>query len=354
MSSGRDLVRRGSDVLRPDPSRVITRLFLPGQEILTNGMSRADAVIRPRSGPQRRRGRGRTRGHSGRFRGPPSSPVGYLGRARRADRAPAAIGVGSIRGSAPTTGRVLHDGVRDRSCRLVQPVRRRPSRPERARRRRDPLRHERAGRRRRAHFQHRLPHRCLRRPRSHQPRRAGALSGHRRDETGFAVARVRARRTLRTWPSPLAKHLLGMLAAEFTADDLDLALASVMRDELTRGIAATLIGRIRWIASCNYQLSFPAERQPVRAAHLPARSRRVPRRRGRPFHALHRRRRNRLLLRDLHRVRRGTGLPAPVADRRFPHVQRVATRRRRRAEQGDGHLPAPRRRAVPRADAMGS
>ncbi len=61
--------------------------------------------------------------------------------------------------------------------------------------------------------------------------------------------------------TPLAKHLLGMLAAEFTADDLDLALASVMRDELTRGIAATLIGRIRWIASCNYQLSFPAERQ---------------------------------------------------------------------------------------------
>ncbi len=60
--------------------------------------------------------------------------------------------------------------------------------------------------------------------------------------------------------SPLARHLLGMLPSEFMPDDLDRALASIMRDELTRGIAATLVGRIRWIASCNYQLGFPSDR----------------------------------------------------------------------------------------------
>ncbi|MEP6797029.1 MAG: glycosidase-like protein [Lapillicoccus sp.] len=41
-----DLVRRGSLQLRPDPSRVITRPFLPGQELLTQGISRADSVVR--------------------------------------------------------------------------------------------------------------------------------------------------------------------------------------------------------------------------------------------------------------------------------------------------------------------
>jgi predicted GH43/DUF377 family glycosyl hydrolase len=40
-----DFVRRLSLVLRPDPARVITKLFLPGQEILARGISRADAVI---------------------------------------------------------------------------------------------------------------------------------------------------------------------------------------------------------------------------------------------------------------------------------------------------------------------
>ncbi|MEO7125916.1 MAG: glycoside hydrolase family 130 protein [Nakamurella sp.] len=40
------LVRRGSVVLRPDPRRIILRLFLPGQEVLSSGISRADAVMR--------------------------------------------------------------------------------------------------------------------------------------------------------------------------------------------------------------------------------------------------------------------------------------------------------------------
>jgi predicted GH43/DUF377 family glycosyl hydrolase len=39
------LVRRGTLELRADPSRVVTRLFLPGQETLPSGISRADAVI---------------------------------------------------------------------------------------------------------------------------------------------------------------------------------------------------------------------------------------------------------------------------------------------------------------------
>ena len=41
-----DLVRRGSVHLRADPARVLARPFLPGQEMLTEGISRADAVVR--------------------------------------------------------------------------------------------------------------------------------------------------------------------------------------------------------------------------------------------------------------------------------------------------------------------
>jgi predicted GH43/DUF377 family glycosyl hydrolase len=38
-------VHRAGPQLRPDPSRVLARLFLPGQELLSSGESRADAVI---------------------------------------------------------------------------------------------------------------------------------------------------------------------------------------------------------------------------------------------------------------------------------------------------------------------
>ncbi|WP_216908642.1 glycoside hydrolase family 130 protein [Nocardia noduli] len=40
-----DLVRRSNVVLSPDPRRVLARLFLPGQEILPQGISRAEAII---------------------------------------------------------------------------------------------------------------------------------------------------------------------------------------------------------------------------------------------------------------------------------------------------------------------
>ncbi|WP_330250386.1 glycoside hydrolase family 130 protein [Nocardia sp. NBC_00565] len=40
-----DLVRRSATVLLPDARRVLARLFLPGQEILGQGISRAEAII---------------------------------------------------------------------------------------------------------------------------------------------------------------------------------------------------------------------------------------------------------------------------------------------------------------------
>ena len=39
------LVTRTGVILRPDPTRVVTKLFLPGQEMLIHGFSRASAVL---------------------------------------------------------------------------------------------------------------------------------------------------------------------------------------------------------------------------------------------------------------------------------------------------------------------
>src|ERR1019366_3712733 len=39
------LVRKAEQILKSDTSRVITRLYLPGQEIVDDGISRADSVI---------------------------------------------------------------------------------------------------------------------------------------------------------------------------------------------------------------------------------------------------------------------------------------------------------------------
>lgn len=45
LTAGPELLRRSSVELRADPTRVLAKLFLPGQETLANGLSRADAVI---------------------------------------------------------------------------------------------------------------------------------------------------------------------------------------------------------------------------------------------------------------------------------------------------------------------
>jgi predicted GH43/DUF377 family glycosyl hydrolase len=60
--------------------------------------------------------------------------------------------------------------------------------------------------------------------------------------------------------APVARHVLSLLPAQLSQSDLDVALASVRRDRLTRGSTDTIVDQIRWIASCNYGLRFPAYR----------------------------------------------------------------------------------------------
>jgi predicted GH43/DUF377 family glycosyl hydrolase len=55
-------------------------------------------------------------------------------------------------------------------------------------------------------------------------------------------------------------YLLSLLPPEFDTRQLEQAVAHVERDKLTRGSVDAIVERIRWIASCNYRLTFPADR----------------------------------------------------------------------------------------------
>jgi predicted GH43/DUF377 family glycosyl hydrolase len=57
-----------------------------------------------------------------------------------------------------------------------------------------------------------------------------------------------------------AKQLLSLLPDEFDAKHLGAAIISIEEDELTRDHAREVIKEIRWIASCNYRLDFPFDR----------------------------------------------------------------------------------------------
>ena len=57
-----------------------------------------------------------------------------------------------------------------------------------------------------------------------------------------------------------ASDVLDLLPDQFKAEDLELALTSVARDRLTRGSADAAIAKIRWIVACNYRVEFAPER----------------------------------------------------------------------------------------------
>ncbi len=57
-----------------------------------------------------------------------------------------------------------------------------------------------------------------------------------------------------------AGDVLSLLPEQFDAADLDRAVASVEHDRLTRGSAEAAITKIRWIVAGNYQVQFPPDR----------------------------------------------------------------------------------------------
>ncbi len=254
------LVRRLDLVLRPDPARVITRIFLPGQEILSNGMSRADAVLQRILAMSEESVDEVLAATLKQFQGRhPDLPAVWAKHFSLIEhRLPQAAELSPARRALLGAYFTLEYAVE--AAALFNPsIVAHPDQSGLA-----------AGEVRFVMSVRGVGEGHI----SSIGFRTGVFAAPDRvriDEPGpFLVTGETAPATLSRefvrealssrGRTPLAEHLLGLLPADFTADDVDAALASSKREELTRGSAAVLIGRIRWIAACNYLLTFPADR----------------------------------------------------------------------------------------------
>ena len=260
MSDDPALVRRGTQVLRADPRRVVTRLFLPGQEMVTHGISRADAVI-------------------GRVLAMTENQVSAALAAtvtRFADRhhdlhAVFAEHFALVAHRLPRTA----DGSAERRDLIGAYFTREYSVEAAALFNPSIVVHPDQSGLATGELRFIMSVRAVGEGHiSSIEFRTGVLTGSagiridtpgRHLVTGRATPATMSREFLRDAlaeraDAGTADHLLSLLPAQFDTRDLDSAIASVERDKLTRRSAEAIIERIRWIVSCNYQLHFPGDR----------------------------------------------------------------------------------------------
>ncbi|MBA0047239.1 glycoside hydrolase family 130 protein [Mycobacteroides sp. LB1] len=253
-------VRRGSQVLYPDASRVLTKLFLPGQEIRAQGISRADVIIDRvlRLTPEEAQ----------------TTLADIVSRFRERHReldATFAAHFALVKHRLPQTASLTHErqqligacftqeyaieaaallnpsmvahpdqsGLEADECRFIMSLRAIGE----------------------GHV-------------SSVEFRTGVLApndsvridapGHFADAGRYSPAAL-SRNFLHAalaerGDAEAATHVLSLLPEEFDSAALGEALASVGRDRLTRGSTDAIIEHIRWIASCSYRLTFPPDR----------------------------------------------------------------------------------------------
>lgn len=253
------LVRRSRQVLNPDPSRVLAMLYLPGQEIIDDGVSRADSVIERVLGMTDEEVSTTLGETIGRFADRHFDLRADLAEnyARVAHRLPRATDVSterceligayftkeySIEGAALFNPSIVphpdQTGLDEGELRFIMSLRA-------------------VGE---GHI-------------STIEFRTGVLTGEdvniddpgRHVLTGRSLQATMSREFLREslaerGDAAAAGDLLNLLPDSFDADHLASAIASVEGDELTRGSAREVIKEIRLIASCNYRVEFPHDR----------------------------------------------------------------------------------------------
>ena len=253
------LVRRHGVTLNPDPSRVLAMLYLPGQEIIDDGVSRADAVIERVLGMTDEEVSTTLGETIGRFSDRHFDLRADLAEnfALIAHRLPRASEISterreligayftkeySIEGAALFNPSIVahpdQTGLKEGELRFVLSLRA-------------------VGE---GHI-------------STIEFRTGVISGGeatiddpgRHVLTGKSVQSKMSREFLREslaerGHADAAVDLLKLLPDTFDSDHLTAAIASVENDELTRGSARDFIKEIRWIVSCNYRVEFPHER----------------------------------------------------------------------------------------------
>lgn len=260
MNDESKMVQRAKQVLLPDPHRVITRLYLPGQEIIDDGISRADSVIERVLGMTDEEVETTLNETIGRF-----ADRHHDIRANMAEnfslvshRLPRAVDVSaerreligafftkeySVESAALFNPSVVahpdQTGLKDGELRIIMSVR---SVGE-------------------GHI-------------SSIEFRTGILTDNEvtiddpgkhlivgQASSGTMTREFMAASLAELGDARAASDLLKMLPDQFDASHLAVAISSVENDELTRGSAREIIKEVRLIASCNYRIDFPHDRQ---------------------------------------------------------------------------------------------
>ncbi|MDQ1609075.1 MAG: hypothetical protein QOE16_1807 [Microbacteriaceae bacterium] len=254
------LVRRGTSVLRADPRRVISKIYLPGQEILESGVSRADAVIR-RILAMTDEDVSLTLAATVRqfdWRHNDLHATFLENYALVAHRIPEGVEVSAKR--RDLIGAYYTQEYAIEGAALLNPSM--VAHPDQTHLAPGALRFIMSVR---AVGEGHI---------SSIGFRTGVLTaagGLRFDDPGTQLVTPQvtpatiSREFLRDalaerTDATIARHVLSLLPAQFSQSDLDVALASVRRDRLTRGSSDAIVDQIRWIASCNYGFHFPAHR----------------------------------------------------------------------------------------------
>ncbi len=253
------LMRRGGSVLRPDPSRTIFRLFLPGQEVLTRGVSRADEVIdRVLAMPDLEVSSTLER-LAARFPGRREQLSGVFAEhfAMVAHLLPPTADITPPRrdliGAYFTQQYAIEAAALFNPSLVAHPDQ--SGMPE-------------------GHTRFVLSLRAVGEGHvSSLEFRTGVLGPDdepvldvpgRRLVTGQPVTTTMSRTFLSRALAELgdvrqAAHILTLLPDQFTGEELECALAANSYDRLTRASDDAVSERIRWIASCNYRLTFPTD-----------------------------------------------------------------------------------------------
>ena len=252
MNGHSDLVRRSPIVLRSDSRRVIARPFLPGHELPSEGISRAEAVVQrlvsmPEADVEKTLA-ATLSAHSARHADLPASFRSTSSSSRTASR-PAS--------GSPRTGRTssVPTRVRHRGGGTLQPVHRRPPGPGQPRARRPSLRHD-GPRRRRGTFSS-----LSSEADPFSRRRRATRRGGTRLTTGRVTQSTTSTEFLREaldedGDAVTAQSVLGRLPEHFTPRELEDVLASSELDSPRRRGPGGLLERIRSMAASSYELTF--------------------------------------------------------------------------------------------------
>jgi hypothetical protein len=255
----RQLVRRTQHGLRPNPTRTVTTLFRPGQEGMTPGTSRAthvlDRVLRLSEDQVERTLESMIASFGSRHQGIARALDSRFELiAHRVDN-PDAVSLARRRliGASFSQEYAVESAALFNPSILALPDQSGLSAGTLL------LRHERASRGRGSHIQHRMAHGYPRRERPPGPRRTCSPPGPGPTHTDPVLRGAILRQLAESAEDDIAsaRYVLDRLAESFDRSQLDVAMAALAGQDLTRGPSCPALDQLEQLAAAQYTIRFP-------------------------------------------------------------------------------------------------